>query len=129
MAEGAISKEDAALTRSEYKKKKSRNTCPSIAYEIADQLAAETGQEVRITIPGHTQRGGSPNAYDRVLASRLGSFAAQLILEEQYGFMVALRDGKLVAVPLEEVSGKLKTVPPEHEMIAQAKEIGICFGN
>ena len=84
---------------------------------------------MRITIPGHTQRGGSPNAYDRVLASRLGSFAAQLILEEQYGFMVALRDGKLVAVPLEEVSGKLKTVPPEHEMIAQAKEIGICFGN
>lgn len=129
VAEGAISKEDAALTRSEYKKKKSRNTCPSIAYEIADQLAAETGQEVRITIPGHTQRGGSPNAYDRVLASRLGSFAAQLILEEQYGFMVALREGKLVAVPLEEVSGKLKTVPPEHEMIAQAKEIGICFGN
>lgn len=129
VAEGAISKEDAALTRSEYKKKKSKNTCPSIAYEIADQLAAETGQEVRITIPGHTQRGGSPNAYDRVLASRLGSFAAQLILEEQYGFMVALRDGKLVTVPLEEVSGKLKTVPPEHEMIAQAKEIGICFGN
>ena len=43
--------------------------------------------------------------------------------------MVALRDGKLVAVPLEEVSGKLKTVPPEHEMIAQAKEKGICFGN
>ena len=72
VAEGAISKEDAALTRSEYKKKKSKNTCPSIAYEIADQLAAETGQEVRITIPGHTQRGGSPNAYDRVLASRLG---------------------------------------------------------
>ena len=52
VAEGAISKEDAALTKREYKKKKSRNTYPSIAYEIADQLAAETGQEVRITIPG-----------------------------------------------------------------------------
>ena len=131
VAEGAISKEDAQLPKKKYKEKLEARAkkYPSVSYEIADQIYKELGNEVRVTVPGHTQRGGSPNAYDRVLASRLGSFAAQLILEEQYGFMVALREGKLVAVPLEEVSGKLKTVPPEHEMIAQAKEIGICFGN
>ena len=129
VAEGAISKEDAALSKKEYKAKLANSKSPSVSYEVADKIKEVCGTEVRVAVPGHTQRGGSPNAYDRVLASRLGSFAAQLILEEQYGFMVALREGKLVAVPLEEVSGKLKTVPPEHEMIAQAKEIGICFGN
>ena len=129
VAEGAVSKEDAALTKSEYKKKKANRNYPSIAYEIADQLIAETGQEVRITIPGHTQRGGSPNAYDRVLSTRLGSAAARLILTKQYGNMIAVKEGSMVAVPLEQVSGKLKTVPVAHEMIAQAREIGICFGD
>lgn len=65
-----------------------------------------------MTIPGHFQRGGAPCAADRVLSSRFGAAAAELIREGKFGNMVALRDDKIVAVPLSEVAGKLKTVPP-----------------
>ena len=81
VAEGAISKEDAALSKKELKAKKAASTYPSVSYELAEQIKERTGQELRITIPGHTQRGGSPDPYDRVLATRLGAFAAQLILK------------------------------------------------
>ena len=73
VAEGAISKEDAKLKKKEYKEKLAKRKYPSIAYEIAEQIEKETDKEVRITVPGHTQRGGSPCAYDRVFASRVGA--------------------------------------------------------
>src|SRR5699024_12325562 len=77
VAEGAISKEDAKLKKKEYKEKVAKRKYPSIAYELAEQIQKETDKEVRITFPGHTQRGGSPCAYDRVFASRVGAKAAE----------------------------------------------------
>ena len=71
VAEGAISKEDAKLSKKELKEKKAKQKYPSVAYEISEKIQKKTDQEVRITVPGHTQRGGSPCAYDRVLATRL----------------------------------------------------------
>lgn len=129
VAEGAISKEDAKLSKKEYKEKLAKSPYPSVSYEVAAKIQEKTGQEVRVTVPGHMQRGGSPCPYDRVFASRLGAEAGRLILEGEYGFMVGYRNREIVKVPLEEVAGKLKMVDPESTMIQEAKMLGISFGD
>jgi ATP-dependent phosphofructokinase / diphosphate-dependent phosphofructokinase len=80
-------------------------------------------------VPGHVQRGGSPCAYDRVLASRLGAKAAELIINKEYGYMVCVRDNQIDKTPLREVAGRLKTVDPDSGIIKEAKAMGICFGD
>lgn len=129
VAEGAISKEDAKLTKKEYKTKVIKRKTPSIAYELAEEIQEKTGQEIRITVPGHTQRGGAPCPYDRVLATRLGAASAAMILKKEYGYMVAIKNGVITKTPLSEVAGKLKMVNPDDEIIKEAEMIGISFGN
>ena len=129
VAEGAISKEDAALSKKELKEKKKNYKYPSVSYEVAERILKKTGSEVRVTVPGHTQRGGSPCPYDRVLCTRLGAAAAELILKEEYGYMVAMINGNTKKVPLEDVAGKLKTVEPDSKIIKEAKLMGISFGD
>lgn len=129
VAEGAISKEDAMLTKKELKAKQKKSLYPSISYKVGKEIEEKTGQEIRITVPGHTQRGGSPCAYDRVISSRLGAAAAQLIKKEQYGYMVGIKNNEIVPVPLAEVAGKLKVVQPDSSIIKEAKSLGICFGD
>ena len=129
VAEGAISKEDAKLTKKEYKEKLKKRTVPSVSYEVAALIQEKTGREVRVTVPGHVQRGGSPCPYDRVFASRLGSKAGKMILESDYGYMVGYKNREMVKVPLEEVAGKLKTVAPDSSIVKEAKLLGICFGD
>ena len=131
VAEGAISKEDAELPKKKYKEKLEvrAKKYPSVSYEIADRIFEETGVEVRVTVPGHTQRGGEPCAYDRVLSTRLGAEAAGLILNKEYGYMVCVENNEISKVPLEEVAGKLKTVDPECSTIKEAKMLGISFGD
>jgi len=129
VAEGAISKEDAALSKKELKEKMKNYPYPSVSYEIADRIREKSGQEVRVTVPGHTQRGGSPCAYDRVFATRLGSEAGQMILQGEYGYMVGYKNREIVKVPLEEVAGKLKMVSPDSAIVKEAKMIGISFGD
>ena len=129
VAEGAISKEDAKLSKKEYKEKLKNYVFPSVSYEIAAQIQELTGMEVRVTVPGHTQRGGSPCPYDRVFASRLGSEAGKMILEGDYGFMVGYKNREIVRVPLEDVAGKLKAVSPDATIVQEAKMLGISFGD
>lgn len=129
VAEGAISKEDAKLSKKDYKKKLLNNPYPSVSYEIAAQIEEKTGREIRVTVPGHTQRGGSPCPYDRVFASRLGAEAGELILKGEYGFMVGYRNREVVKVPLEDVAGKLKMVDPKSTIVKEAKLMGISFGD
>ncbi|MCQ2081150.1 MAG: 6-phosphofructokinase [Lachnospiraceae bacterium] len=129
VAEGAISKEDAKLSKKEYKKKLENYKYPSVSYEIAEKIQQKTGQEVRVTVPGHTQRGGSPCPYDRVFASRLGAEAGELILKGEYGFMVGYKNREIVKVPLEDVAGKLKMLEPDASIIKEAKLLGISFGD
>lgn len=100
------------MSKKEFKAAREAMPYPSVSYRLAAELKELTGQEIRVTIPGHFQRGGAPCAADRVLSSRFGAAAAELIREGKFGCMVALRDDKIVAVPLSEVAGKLKTVPP-----------------
>ena len=128
-AEGAISKADSKLSKKEYKQKVADRKYPSVSYEIADQISKKLGTEVRVAVPGHTQRGGSPCPYDRVLCTRLGSAAAKAIMDEDYGCMIAMIDGQTKRVPLGDVAGKLKMVDPKSQMIKEAKRIGISFGD
>ena len=75
------------------------------------------------------QRGGEPCPFDRVISTRLGAAAAQMIKNEEYGYMVALNDSQIPKVPLEEIAGKLKTVDPNSDIIKEAKSVGISFGD
>ena len=129
VAEGAISKKDAKLSKKEYKEKMANYKYPSVSYEIAEEIQKRTGNEVRVTVPGHMQRGGAPDPYDRVFASRLGAEAGQLILNKEFGYMVAYRNREIVKVPLSEIAGKLKYVSPEASIIREAKMLGVCFGD
>ena len=128
VAEGAISKEDAKLSKKELKAKKEKQKYPSVAYEVAEKIQKKTDQEVRITVPGHTQRGGSPCPYDRVLSTRLGAAAAEAILDGDYGYMLGVKKNDIVRVPLSEVAGKLKYVDPKSSIIKEAEMTGISFG-
>lgn len=129
VAEGAISKEDTKLSKKEYKEKMKSYKYPSVSYELADEIQKRTGGEVRVTVPGHTQRGGSPCPYDRVFASRLGAEAGELILKGEYGFMVGYKNREIVKVPLADVAGKLKMVSPDSDIVKEAKLLGISFGD
>ena len=106
-----------------------KGTAQTIVYDAFEMIKEKTGEEVRVTVPGHTQRGGSPCPYDRVFASRLGSEAAKLILDGEYGFMVGYKNREIVKVPLEEVAGKLKYVSPDASIVKEAKMLGISFGD
>lgn len=129
VAEGAISVEEAGLKKKEYKRRIAERTSPSIAYDIAAEIINRTNREVRVAVPGHTQRGGQPCAYDRVFATQVGVEAARGILEGEFGFMVADKNREVVRVPLDIVAGRLKTVPPSCQLVQQAKLMGISFGD
>ena len=129
VAEGAISKEQAALSKKEYKKYVATRQYPSVAYEIGAQLGKLTGQEVRVAVPGHMQRGGSPCPYDRVLSTRLGAAAGKMILDGDFGYLVGMKNNHIAKIPLADVAGKLKMIQPDDEMVQEAKLMGISFGN
>lgn len=100
-----------------------------VGTRVARRLEALTGLEARVTVLGYVQRGGSPTPTDRLLATKLGSAAAQLLAEGEYNVMVASRGEGWKAVPLEKVAGKRRTVPLDHEWITAARLIGTCFGD
>ena len=129
VAEGAISIEEASLKRKHYKERIAARTSPSIAYDIAAEIINRTNREVRVAVPGHTQRGGAPCAYDRVFATQVGVEAARGILAGEYGFMVADKNREIVRVPLSIVAGRLKTVDPACQLVQEAKLMGISFGD
>ena len=91
-----------------------------VGQQLAEALEAITGYETRVTTLGHLQRGGTPTAYDRVLATRYGLLAADLALSGRFGMMTALRGDDVVPVPLDEAAGKLRTVPREYYALAEA---------
>ncbi len=126
MAEGAKSQEDLKLSKKEYKKKV--EALPP-SYELSEELTKRTGAEVRVTVPGHTQRGGRPCPFDRVLSTQLGAAAVQLYKKEKFGCLVGMVNNEIVPVPLADVAGKLKTVDPKSDIVKQAKLIGVSFGD
>ena len=129
VAEGAISKEQAEMSKKDYRQYLATREYPSISYEIGAQIGKITGQEIRVAVPGHMQRGGGPCPYDRVLSSRLGAAAGQMIVDGEFGILVGMKNNKIVKVPLSDVAGKLKMVSPDDEIVKQAKLLGISFGD
>ncbi len=129
VAEGAISDEDAKLSKKALKKKRSEDSMPSVGFTIAREIAAETGMETRVTVPGYQVRGGSPSPYDRILATKFGTVAAELLYKGEYGKMVAMEGGHIITRSLEEVAGKLKLVPSDHALVNAGRLIGTCFGD
>ncbi|MFQ6830871.1 6-phosphofructokinase [Butyricicoccus pullicaecorum] len=129
VAEGAISQQEAKMSKKEFKEARKNMPYPSISYRLADELKELTGQEIRVTIPGHYQRGGAPCPADRLLTTRLGVAAANFIRDGKFGNMVAIRDNQIVPVPLSEVAGKLKTVPPDSDIVQAARDLGLSMGD
>lgn len=146
VAEGAISLEEAAkrdalaeqLETAEVKneRKKARDKLAQMdaqrsnhTLHLAQQLEMLTGLESRLTILGHLQRGGTPSATDRLLATRLGSACADSIVAGNFGTMLAVRGDNVQPIPLEEVADKRKLVPPNHPWLETAKRVGTCLGD
>lgn len=96
---------------------------------IGDAIGLFANKEVRVSVLGHIQRGGSPSPYDRVLATRFGVAAVDLVAEGHFGKMVALRADSIVAVDIVRAIGQLKTVRPDGELVRTARAIGIGFGD
>lgn len=129
VAEGAITKEEAKLSKKDYKKKVAARGGYSVVYEIAKEIEAKTGRETRVAIPGHTQRGGAPDAQDRIFATQCGVEAALGCLKGEFGYMIAQKNGKMTRTPLQDVAGKLKFVDPKSDLVREAKALGISFGD
>ena len=128
-AEGIISKEDSKLSKKELKAKRKSDGYISAGYRLEAELNQVIDREVRVTVPGHVQRGGNPCAYDRVLTSRLGAKAAELILNKEYGRMVSVVNNKITSIPLKQAVEKTKMVETDDELIKQIKMLGICLGD
>ena len=127
VAEGAMDKEEAKLKKKEREAKRAASPI-TVSQRIAAQLQELAGVEARAVIPGHIQRGGSPSAYDRVLSTQFGVHAAELIRDGIFGVSVALVGNTVTHNPLSEIAGVAKLVPPDHQMVQTAKNIGISFG-
>jgi ATP-dependent phosphofructokinase / diphosphate-dependent phosphofructokinase len=141
VAEGAVpAKSDSG--KKEGKKKNNKNgknnknnggeldhTKEPVSAILAEHIENVTGLETRVVVLGHLQRGGVPTPTDRVLCTAFGTKAAQLVLEQKFGTMVAKRGEDLVAVPLEEVAGKKSLVPLNHPFVQAAVAVGTCLGN
>ena len=95
---------------------------------IAQAVQKKTGMETRVCIPGHMQRGGSPSAYDRVLATQFGSYAAQLVEVERYGVTVAMVNRRVTENRLADIAGKTRNVPENCELLSVARRMGVCLG-
>jgi 6-phosphofructokinase 1 len=96
---------------------------------VAQEVEAATGKETRVTVLGHLQRGGSPTAFDRILATRYGTGAVNLVAEGKFGRMVCLKGQNIESVPLETALGEMHTVPVDGELVRVARQLGICLGD
>lgn len=124
IAEGATTK-----TMAKRAKKEKKVGDISTGVELVRALDKVIDQEIKVAIPGHFQRGGDPTPRDRVFCSRLGAMAGELVLKQKFGYMVALQGMNITAVPLGDVAGKLRVIPPDNEVLKQARLLGISLGD
>jgi phosphofructokinase-like protein len=101
----------------------------SVGNRIGDAVARGTKKDVRVSVLGHIQRGGSPTPFDRILATRFGVAAVDLIAQGGFGKMVCLHNAQIEAVNIAEAVGQLKTVDPDGQIVNTARAIGICFAD
>ena len=129
VAEGAINCEEAGMKRKEWMAKRAEAGFGTTATNrIAQAVQKKTGMETRVCIPGHMQRGGSPSAYDRVLATQFGSYAAKLVEIERYGVTVAMVNRHVTQNRLADIAGKTRNVPENCDLLTVARRMGISLG-
>ena len=129
VAEGAMNVEEARMKRKDWMAKRAEQGFGATATNrIAQAVQKKTGMETRVCIPGHMQRGGSPSAYDRVLATEFGSYAAKLVEIERYGVTVAMVNGRVTQNRLADIAGKTRNVPEGCELLTVARRMGVSLG-
>ncbi|MCM1335873.1 MAG: 6-phosphofructokinase, partial [Eubacterium sp.] len=129
VAEGAMSAEEAEMKKKERMKLRAEAGYTTVTSRIAREIQEATGLETRTVVPGHMLRGGSPSAYDRVLATRFGVRAAQLIKDGKFGYTVAQIGSAVTENKLSDVAMKTKFVPADDKLVVAGKDIGVSFGD
>jgi len=129
VAEGVKTPEGEFVVRETIKNSGDPVRLGGIGHWLSKRVEEETGFESRATVLGHLQRGGSPSPFDRILATRYGVVAAELALSEDFGNMVALKNGIITKVPLEKIPKEPRKVPRDHQLIKAARGLGISFGD
>ena len=129
VAEGAKLPEGGEVVQAIDTRRTDARQLGGIGAVVARRIEAQTGLETRVTVLGHLQRGGTPTAYDRILATRFGVAAAQAACRGASGVMVALRGTDIVTVPIAEAIASLRTVPPGHPLVEAARAVGTRFGD
>ena len=123
-AKGSPERDEAKQALAAFNAHHSGNTL-----RLSKQLEELTKLEARVTILGYLQRGGTPSANDRLLATRLGTRCVELIENDCFGVMVADHGGVVVPVPIQDVAGNLKLIPPDHAWVQSARRVGTCMGD
>jgi 6-phosphofructokinase 1 len=129
VAEGARLPDGAEVVKGIDHQRTDARQLGGVGAVVAQRIEAGTGLETRVTVLGHLQRGGSPTAYDRILATRFGVAAAECACRGESGVMVALRGTEIVSVPIADSIASLRTVPPDHPLVVAARSVGTRFGD
>jgi ATP-dependent phosphofructokinase / diphosphate-dependent phosphofructokinase len=129
IAEGAKPKEGETVVQRIVKESTDPIRLGGIGFVLGGQIEKMTGLETRAVAMGHLQRGGSPTAFDRVLATQLGTKAVEMIENREFGFMVGVKGNSFTKIPLQTVAKGPRLVPPGHPLIKAARSVGTCFGD
>lgn len=129
VAEGAKPQDGEVSVKEVDKKRTDPVRLGGIGELIAKRIEDETGLETRVTVLGHVQRGGSPTAYDRILATRFGAVALQSASEGKFGVMASLQQNNVVTVQLKDAVGRQRLVPPDSQLVFAARTVGTCLGD
>lgn len=128
VAEGAMDIEEKAMKKKEMRQQRQEQGYTSAAHRLTKRIEQSTNVETRLVVPGHIQRGGSPSAYDRILATKFGVHAAELISMKKYGYTVALKGEELTENKLSDIAGKTKYVEKDATMVSVTRNMGISMG-
>lgn len=129
VAEGAKPLGGEIVTRGSDIKRTDPVQLGGIGKVVADKIEELTGKETRVTILGHLQRGGSPTPYDRILSTKFGAYAIELVAQKKFGRMVALKGSEIKNVKIEDAISRQKLVQPDDQAVVVAKAVGISFGD
>ena len=129
VAEGAKPQGGDVMVKEMDKKRTDPVRLGGIGELVAKRIEQETGLETRVTVLGHVQRGGSPTAYDRILATRFGAVALEAASRGEFGVMTSLQRNVVITVPLKDAVGKQRLVPLDSQLLSAARAVGTCFGD
>jgi len=129
VAEGAMCPEVGQVVKSFDEKRTDAKQLGGIGELVAKKITETTDLECRVTVLGHLQRGGSPTPFDRILATKYGSMACQLVAEGKFGRMAAWKNNQITSVPIKDAIAKQRLVSPDDDMVLAARAVGTCFGD